>query len=424
MTSKTSTRSIKRALAVAGIAALAVPGVASATDGYFLNGIGAASKGAGGVAIAMPQDALAIASNPASATEVGNRLDFGVEVFVPSRGAAVHGNGAGLNGTYSGNGANPFILPEFALVRQLSDRVAVGIAVSGNGGMNTHYNANPFASFGASGSAGVNLMQVSIVPTVAVKIAEGHSIGVSPHFIVQGFEATGIQPFAGYSQDPANFSNKGQDWSAGAGVRVGYLGTLAKGVRIGAFYQSKVWTGRFKKYAGLFAGSGGFDVPAAWGFGVSVQASPALTLGADFKRIEYAGVASVGNTLSPLFLGVPFGAANGPGFGWRNISAWKVGAVYKASDTLTLRAGYGHSGNPVPQSQTLLNIIAPGVVQSHITAGATVRVSPKVEITGYAMHAPRRTVTGQGSIPTPFGGGEADVHLAETAVGLSFGWKM
>lgn len=417
-------RLVNSALAGAALAALLAPGAAMATDGYFLSGIGAASKGAGGVAIAMPQDALAIASNPASATEVGNRLDVGFEVFVPSRGAEIHGNGAGLNGSYSGNGANPFILPEFALVKQVSGRVALGIAVSGNGGMNTHYNTNPFASFGASGPAGVNLMQVSIVPTVAVKIAEGHSIGVSPHFIVQGFEATGIQPFAGYSQDGANFSNRGQDWSAGAGVRVGYLGTLAKGVRIGAFYQTKVWTGRFKKYAGLFAGSGGFDVPAAWGFGASVQASPALTLGADFKRIEYSGVASVGNTLSPLFLGVPFGAANGPGFGWKDVSVWKIGAVYKASDTLTLRLGYGHSGNPVPQSQTLLNIIAPGVVQSHVTAGATLKVSPRVEITAYAMHAPRKTVTGQGSIPTPFGGGEADVHLAETGAGLSFGWIM
>ena len=46
------------------------------------------------------------------------------------RGATIRGNGAGLNGSYSGNGANPFILPEFGYVRQLSDSVAVGIAVA------------------------------------------------------------------------------------------------------------------------------------------------------------------------------------------------------------------------------------------------------------------------------------------------------
>lgn len=37
------------------------------------------------------------------------------------------------------------------------------------------------------------------------------------------------------------------------------------------------------------------------------------------------------------------------------------------------------------------------------------------------MHAPRNRVRGLHSIPTPYGGGEADVHLAETAIGFSFG---
>lgn len=62
-------------------AALALPQVAQATDGYFLNGIGAAAKGSGGVAIAMPQDALAIVSNPAAATELGHRIDAGLEAL-------------------------------------------------------------------------------------------------------------------------------------------------------------------------------------------------------------------------------------------------------------------------------------------------------------------------------------------------------
>jgi long-chain fatty acid transport protein len=38
------------------------------------------------------------------------------------------------------------------------------------------------------------------------------------------------------------------------------------------------------------------------------------------------------------------------------------------------------------------------------------------------MRAPRNTVRGANSIPMPYGGGEADVHLAETAVGLSVGF--
>lgn len=407
----------------ASAAALAVPQAAHATDGYFLNGMGAKAKGAGGVAIAMPDDAVAIAANPAAALDLGERLDIGFEVFVPSRGAAISGNGAGLNGTWSGNGANPFVLPEVGYVRPLGDNFAAGIAISGNGGMNTNYDANPFASFGAAGEAGVNLRQIFITPTLAARIGDGHSIGVSPIIVLQSFAVTGIQPFTAASSAPTQMTNNGDDWSSGAGVRVGYLGHFGKAVSVGAFYQSKVWAGRFEKYAGLFAGRGDFDVPASWGFGVSVKAGERLTLGADYKRIEYSGVKSVGNPLSPLFAGVPFGADNGPGFGWQDIDVVKFGAVYRASDSLTLRAGYGRSDNPVPASQTFLNILAPGVVTDHFTGGATVQLADNLELTGYVMHAPRNTVRGAGSIPLPYGGGEADVHLAETATGLSVGFQ-
>ncbi len=100
----------------------------------------------------------------------------------------------------------------------------------------------------------------------------------------------------------------------------------------------------------------------------------------------------------------------------------KFGATYRATENLTLRAGYGRSDNPVPASQTFLNILAPGVVTDHFTAGFTTKLANKLELTGYVMHAPRKQVRGVGSIPVTYGGGEADIHLAETATGLSVGF--
>jgi len=410
--------------AFGGMAAMAAGGAAHATDGYFLNGVGAKAKGAGGAQIADPQDSLAIAANPASATEIGARADVGVELFVPDRGATILGNGAGLNGSYSGNGANPFVLPDLGYVRPLSATVSLGLTINGNGGMNTTYRRNPFAAFGASGTAGVDLKQIFVSPTLAVRLGGGQSLGVSPVVVVQTFRATGIQPFASASADPAHFTNQGTDWSAGVGVRVGWLGHFGHAVRAGAFYQSKIVPGRFDKYAGLFAGQGGFAVPASWGFGLAVEPVAALTLAADFKRIEYAGVASIGNPLSRLFAGQPFGSSDGPGFGWRSISVVKLGVTYRSSPRWAWRAGYGRSGNPVPSSQTLLNILAPGVVRDHSTLGATWTPASGPEITAFAMHAPARTVRGAGSIPATFGGGDADVRLGETSVGLSFGFRL
>lgn len=414
---------------LAPVLALIAPGVAHATDGYFLNGTGAKAKGAGGVEIAMPQDSLAVAVNPASATDLDTRLDVGFEVFVPRRGAEISGNAAGLNGPHSGNGSNPFVLPEFGYVRKLDDRLSIGLTISGNGGMNTHYNTSPFAAFGDTGPAGVNLRQVIISPTVGYKVAPGHALGFSPTLMVQSFAMSGAQPFSGFSVAPDAFTNKGDSWATGAGFRVGYLGTVMPGLKVGAFYQSKIRSTRFKKYAGLFADGGKFDVPSAWGAGISFKPDATLTLGFDYKRIEYSKVAAVGNSIGLLFQNNPFGSTNGPGFGWRDIGVWKAGAVYQAGPGFVLRGGYGRSDNPVPQGETLLNVLAPGVVRGHLTAGASIDLSPTAELTGYIMHAPKQTVQGSGSIPAGFppagfGGGEANVHLSETAFGLSYGLKL
>lgn len=409
-----------RAVLVAGAL---VPAGARATDGYFVNGVGAKAKGQAGAAIADPQDALTIATNPAAATALGHRIDVGAEIFIPDRSARITGSGAGLNGSYSGNGVGPFVMPEFGYVRPWSETLSLGIAVYGNGGMNTVYKRNPFGGFGARGSAGVDLKQMFVAPTLAAKIALGQSIGISPIGVLQSFKGQGLQPFASASEDPRHFTNRGTDWATGVGVRVGYLGHFGP-LNLGAFYQSEVAADRFEKYAGLFAEQGGFDAPASWGFGAAVKASDALTIAADFKRIAYSSIRTIGTPLSALFAGKPFGAGDGPGFGWRDVSVYKVGLRYAVNPNLTLRTGYGYSQNPVRSSETLLNIVAPAVVTHHITAGATWTTQSGIEVTGYILHAPKNTVKGRASIPANFGGGEADISLAETAIGLSVGWKI
>jgi long-chain fatty acid transport protein len=40
------------------------------------------------------------------------------------------------------------------------------------------------------------------------------------------------------------------------------------------------------------------------------------------------------------------------------------------------------------------------------------------------MYAPQTTVHGSGSIPVPFAGGEANIHLSEVIVSLAVGWHV
>ena len=54
----------------------------------------------------------------------------------------------------------------------------------------------------------------------------------------------------------------------------------------------------------------------------------------------------------------------------------------------TLRAGYAYNENPVQPADVMLNIIAPGVVTHHITAGATYKISEKNSVDFAFVYAP------------------------------------
>lgn len=399
------------------------PGLALATNGYFTHGYGVKSLGIGGIGIALPQDALAAAHNPAGTALVGNRFDLGASLFAPRRKASIAGNAAGPDERYSGNGRKYFLLPELGYTRQINERLSFGVAVYGNGGMNTDYETNPYGRFGASGEAGVNLEQLFATPSLAFRINDRHALGVGVNLVYQRFKAKGIGFFDGFSQAPGAVSNRGTDSSTGAGLRLGWIGEVTPGWTVGVAWSSKISASEFDDYRGLFAGSGSFDIPASYGAGVTWRATPKATLAVEVQRIEYGNVRAIANTLAPLLQGNPLGSANGPGFGWKDITVVKIGGSYQLGPEWTVRAGYSHSQQPVPSSETFFNILAPGVVQEHLTLGATWTRPGGHELSAYAAHAFGKRVKGHNSIPASFGGGEANVKLSETILGLSYAWK-
>ena len=397
---------------------------AFATDGYFSHGYGVKAQGIGGVGIALPQDSLAAASNPAGTALVGDRVDAGLSWFAPRRNAEIVGNAYGANGSYDGNDTASFLIPEFGYTKQLSAATAVGIAVYGNGGMNTDYGKNPFGAFGSSGRAGINLEQAFISPSVAYKLNERHAIGAALIFAYQRFRANGLGAFAASSADASNLTDRGTDSSTGVGVRLGWNGQITPELSLGLTWASKIKASKFDHYRGLFADSGNFDIPENYGIGIAYKATPVVTVAADVQQIKYGSVTSVASPLANLLAGNPLGSASGPGFGWRDITVVKVGASYDYSRYLALRIGYNHAGQPIPSDQTFFNILAPGVVQDHLTLGTTWKTPGGGELSLSYAHAFKQHVNGANSIPTPFGGGNANLGMKEDMVGLAYNWKL
>lgn len=401
-----------------------------ATDGYFAHGYGVKSQGMGGVGIALPQDALAAAANPAGMGLIGDRVDFGVTWFRPQREAEIIGSAfPGVDGKYDANDTENFVIPEFGYNRIITPEVTLGVSVYGNGGMNTDYK-KAIPLFGSTAPR-MDLAQLFIAPTATWKITPSNTIGVSVNLAYQRFEMKGLQNFdqPSFTKYVGKVTNKGYDSSYGAGVHIGWIGQLNDAVTLGATYQSKTYMSKFDKYKGLFAESGDFDIPESYGVGIAVKATPALTLAADIQRIEYSEVDSVGNSINNLFAGNQLGSNNGAGFAWKDVTAVKVGASYVWDENLTIRAGYNHSTQPIRKSETLFNILAPGVVQDHLTLGATYVLPNKSELSFSYMHAFEEKVRGNGSIPpgfppAGFGGGNANLKMYEDSFGIAYGWKL
>ena len=141
-------------------------------------------------------------------------------------------------------------------------------------------------------------------------------------------------------------------------------------------------------------------------------------------RINYSDAASVSNPSSNQ---APLGAANGPGFGWKDIDVFKLGVAWKMSDALTLRAGYNKGDNPITSADVSFNVLAPGVMTNHYTAGLTWALDSASEITASLMVAPRQTVSGPSlfnspAIIPPGGlGGNETIGMRQSAFGVAWG---
>jgi long-chain fatty acid transport protein len=424
-----------RAAAIAAVIAGPLT-AAMATNGYFSHGYGLKAKGMGGASVALTDNAFAGANNPAIAAWAGNRLDLGLDLFSPSpRSMERTGSVAGLNTSVTSD-STLFYVPEFGYNKAVNDRLGLGITVYGNGGMNTDYPGGQTNCSGVGGSPtgnalcgvgrlGIDMSQLIIAPTIAYKVSDNHSFGISPLIIQQQFKADGLQMFAntpGMSASPGNVTGNGYDTSNGVGVRLGYFGKLGDKLNVGVAYAPKVAMSKFSKYAGLFADQGGFDIPENYTIGANYQASPEVSVALDYEHISYGSVPSIAN---PSTNPTQLGASNGPGFGWSDVNVVKLGVQWQSSPKLTMRAGVNVGDNPIKSRDVTFNILAPGVITTHYTLGGTYAMSSSTEITMAYMYAPSNSVSGS-SYFNGFGagvGGTETIKMSQQSLGVQVGWR-
>ena len=471
---------VKRTLIAAAVAAAIAAPAAHATNGYFKIGYGTKNRGMAGAGIAYSQDSLAPATNPSGLSFVDNRMDFGVELFNPRRDARL--DASMIGGADTGkvdSGATLFAIPHAGFAFNMGNMTA-GLSITANGGMNTRYNSNLYtdgfgpaipgfvtalvtafpgqaATIGANAAAlggnpnngpslGVNLSQLIIAPTVSTKLNQDHSVGASLLIGYQRFRSYGLGFFQGLSSSMADVTNNGDDDAWGAGLRLGWTGNITSNITLGASASSKIYMQEFDKYKGLFAEQGDFDIPANFGVGIAVKVSPKTTVAFDVQRILYGDVPAIANQgptadqfyaalntalMAGSYTGAgQLGTDGGWGFGWEDITVYKLGVNYAYNNQWTFRGGLNYGENPIDPNQNLFNILAPGVVEKHVTLGFTYAPTAYNEISLTYMHAFREdqsyTYQGGTSVPgmdfTGFNFG-TEIGMDQNALELSYAMK-
>ncbi|MGE0372511.1 MAG: OmpP1/FadL family transporter [Gammaproteobacteria bacterium] len=428
---------MNRNLVLAGaLAALLAAGDAAATNGYFSHAYSIKEKGLAGAGAALAQDSLAAATNPAGMIDVGNRIDAGVALFSPHRSYTVSGapsgapNSFGLTPETVDSDSEYFLIPHFGWNRMLDDDRALGVSVYANGGMNTDWpdsaggGAGTYFGgfFGGEAETGVDLAQLFVNLSYAQRLNDSTAWGLSPILAYQRFEATGLAAFGaqGFSSDPDNLTDNGHDSSFGYGARIGITSELQPGLTLGAAYQTEMQMDEFDKYRGLFAEQGGFDIPATMTLGLAWETSPATTLLLDVQRIWYSDIKSVGAPMLPNLQTAQLGNDGGAGFGWEDVTVIKLGYQWVRDGDWTWRVGYSRCDQPIPESEVLFNILAPGVMEQHLTAGFTRRLGDAGEWSLAAMYAPEEEVSGANPLDP---GQRITLRMDEWELAASYAWK-
>lgn len=454
---------LRSALQATGLLAPLVFAVeAGATNGYYGHGIGTHNKAQAGAGSAAPTMSIDIANNPAAAALVDSRWDVGLSLFSPDR--SYETGDSLINGQFGAFTIGPndidsendwFPIPYVAKVWKMDNDQALGFAFYGRGGMNTEWRGGT-ATFDpdgpgpapvmtlpgtyGSGTAGVNLMQGFIELAWAGSIGDFHW-GITPMLAIQAFEARGLGSFAGYTetfarsggtQFPQNLSNNGHEYSWGYGIKLGGIWQATETVSLALAYQSKMSMTELDDYADLFAEQGGFDMPAFTRAGISWRPSGNFGLHFDVEHIQYGEVDAVGNPVQNLFScptagmgGMEFekclGGNKGAGFGWDDMTIYKLGVNWTASSLphYTFRAGYSYGDQPIPNDQMTFNILAPGIMEDHFTFGVNRERSNGHEISMSLMYAPEQEVKGPNNFdPTQ----QVEFSMSQFEIEFAYSW--
>lgn len=347
-----------------------------AVNGAQPGGHGAANAAMGGTSIALPLDAEAAANNPAGLAFVPASMVLGAQVFHGKSSAQYVLPGNRLHNRTTMGG------PEGGVNWHVSSDWTAGVSID-FGGAGADYGQPALPVPGAS-NAKESLALVEVIPTIAWRPRENLAFGLALNLAHEWFETQGVIVPAPVPGGLMPLPDHGRQQADGVGVRAGLLWKPTPRLSLGLNFKSRTHMGRLAGYErDALAYSGGhLDVPSEYGIGAAWQATPTLTIAADWLQVNWGEIKAMKDP---------------NGFRWRNQPIERLGVAWAFADVWTLRAGYSHSRRQISSDRTVQNLLVPSIHDRAFTAGVTRRLDRNSSLSlGYEFN-PKTTLVGSGA---------------------------
>ncbi|CAG0948682.1 Putative outer membrane protein [Methylophilaceae bacterium] len=357
------------------IKALLILGVAGSNAhaaGFALveqSGSGIGNAYAGGAAAA--EDASTIFFNPAGMTYVQGRQGVvALHLVRPSADFGNEGSVAGFGRPLGGEGGDAgglAYVPNAYYMTEIRPDLKFGIGVNVPFGLSTKYDKDWLGRFQAIKS---DLKTVNINPAIAIKVNDQLSLGFGVSAMWAQAELTRAVNFVAGESD---VRIKGDDW--GFGYNFGAIYQITPDTRIGASYRSKV-----KQH---LEGDAKFGTPLTAN-NTDVKAD--LTLPENFSLSVFSRLSDKWELMGDVtwtrwsrFKELRINRDDGSLLSltpenWENTRRYSIGANYRYSDKLKLRAGVAYDEEAIKDEFRTARI--PGNDRTWVALGASWQVSP------------------------------------------------
>jgi len=398
------------------VAALTFSSGAFATNGILQAGNGMVAHGFGGAGLANAGEAMAGADNPALITQTGDAVGVAWSIFSPDRTWTEAGTGI-----EHASDAKMFAIPQVAFTSKSSDSLSWGIIAYALGGMNTDYRSGPNFGInpGYASSQTVDLSGMIVAPTLSYAFSKDFSAGVSAIIAYENFRVRNL-----FGMDGNGFGLTATEESStmGYGVKLGADWKINDGIAIGAMVQPKLSMGEFDWFKNFltafgFSGNAQLTLPNEFGLGGKFAVGKDVDIVADVLYYQWSGV--------DVF----------KYFGWDDQIVYKVGAEFRTSDKLALRAGFNYGKSPIAKGNTTgplnpalglgatgdsptFNYPFPAVSETHITLGLGYNLDKHASFNAYYLYSPDTKIDSTGPSPVQ------SIKMNQNAFGLGINYAV